>query len=446
MVWMQRPKSILSVLAMLLVTGCSTVEDIFGTAEEPPLPGERYSVLKENNAPDVADELTERSLIIGRAISNSYWSQRGGNAMNFGSHLKGPMLNDRDFEVIASAEVGDGEEWETTLTIPPVIWKDRVLVMDAAGHITAYSTQDGLKELWAYTVDDAQEDPFPGGGIAIAGETLFAVTGRGKLVALDTKDGRLRWERDVKLPVRVAPRVAMNRVFLTTVDNQLFVINALDGTISWKHQGIQEVAGVLSAPMVAVRDGLVIVPYSSGELYALDVRTGDERWRDMMVVGRPTAGRSRLTDLVASPIISAGRVYLGTQSGLLSVMDMRNGARVWEEEVPGVQHMWLASGYLYVTTTDRRLLSVYAEDGRVRWITELPGYDDVDSDERWVGSMLLSAQLFVFGAHGEMLKINPEDGAILNQHDWQDDVFHVPSVANEELFAVSRGATLYRLK
>lgn len=430
---------------LLLLPGCSTLDEWLGAAEDPPLEGERYSVLKEAQAPEVSEALAARPMALPPANENRYWSQRGGNAMNYGTHLAGPSLVERVLEVEDSAEAGDGTGWETNLTIPPVVWEDTVFAMDAGGVVAAYR-REGLEKLWEHVIDEEDDDAFPGGGIAAAGEAVFAVTGRGALVALGAKDGKLLWKRNLAMPVRVAPRVAANKLFLTTVDNQLFAINAADGSIAWKHQGIQEVAGVQSAPMVAVHDGMVIVPYSSGELYALDAETGNERWKDMMFLGKPTAGRNRLSDMVASPIVAGGRVYVGSQAGLLVALDIRNGARQWEEELPGIQDMWLAGGYLYVTTMDRQEISLYAEDGRVRWVTKLPGHGEKDADDMWAGSALVSGQLLVFGAHGEFLRLLPDDGVQIQKYDWPDGIFHMPSVAQGELFAVSRDATLYRMK
>jgi len=435
----------LTCLLLIALSACSTVDRWLGAAEEPPLEGERFSVLKEGSLPEPSDVLAERPMRLGAARKNHYWSQRGGNAMNDGAHLAGPVLKDeQDIPIRDRIEVGDSEAWETSLVIPPVIWKDRIIAMDAAATVSAFKmTQEGFIPTWQKKVDDTQEEPMPGGGMALAGETVFAVTGKGLLAALNVKNGQEYWKRELNTPVRIAPRVAKGMIFLTTVDNQLFAIDATDGSIRWKHQGIQEIAGVHSAPMVAVRDEMVIVPYSSGELYAVDARNGNDRWRETLMTTKPTAGRSRIADMVASPIIHEDRVYVGSQAGVLAAIDLRNGARLWEEELPGIQHMWRAGGYLFITTMDRRMLSVYMPDGRIRWTQTLPGHGELEPEGYWIGSLTVSGQLLVFGSHGEVLKLNPADGAIVSHHDYPSEVMHVPSVVNGGMFAVSRDATLY---
>ncbi len=70
------------------------------------------------------------------------------------------------------------------------------------------------------------------------------------------------------------------RLFAVTIDNQTYALNAASGEVLWSHRGINETAGLMSSASPAVTGDTVIVPYSSGEIYALSVTDGKEIWSD----------------------------------------------------------------------------------------------------------------------------------------------------------------------
>ena len=50
----------------------------------------------------------------------------------------------------------------------------------------------------------------------------------------------------------------------------------------WTHRGILESATILSSTSVSVGDGLIFVPYSSGEIYAIRPLNGSVIWSDSL--------------------------------------------------------------------------------------------------------------------------------------------------------------------
>ena len=75
-----------------------------------------------------------------------------------------------------------------------------------------------------------------------------------------------------------------------------------DGRKLWSHNGIPETAGLLGGASPAVEGEIVVVAYSSGELFALRVENGRAR-----VVGQPRGQPATSTRSPGSPISAAGR-------------------------------------------------------------------------------------------------------------------------------------------
>ena len=85
----------------------------------------------------------------------------------------------------------------------------------------------------------------------------------------------------------------------------------------WLFNQIADQAMVLASP--AVSGNLVVIAAQDHNAYALDLATGQLRWKF------PTAG-----PLDASPLIAGPRVYLASQDRRLYVLDLTTGKKLWQ--------------------------------------------------------------------------------------------------------------------
>ena len=53
-----------------------------------------------------------------------------------------------------------------------------------------------------------------------------------------------------------------------------FALDAETGAVDWTHTGIEETAGLIGSASPTVDGDIVIVPYSSGEIFALRAQNG----------------------------------------------------------------------------------------------------------------------------------------------------------------------------
>ena len=71
----------------------------------------------------------------------------------------------------------------------------------------------------------------------------------------------------------------------------------------------------------------------------------------------------------AEPIVSGGRVYVGTEAGHLWALDARTGATLWRADGDGpiLHSPAFADGTVYFGTAGRHVSAIDAADGRLRW-------------------------------------------------------------------------------
>ena len=175
--------------------------------------------------------------------------------------------------------------------------------------------------------------------------------------------------------MRGAPTVVNGRFFTVSYDNQLYALNIEDGSVDWSHIGIAEDAGIIGAASPAVEGDVVVAPYSSGELVALRVENGRILWADSLTrTGRSTA-LAELNDINGSPVIDRDMVIAAGHAGRMVAIDLRSGARLWEQDIASIQTPWVAGDFVFIVTTEAQIVCLARNSGRIRWVRQLPRYE-----------------------------------------------------------------------
>ncbi|MFD1623040.1 PQQ-like beta-propeller repeat protein [Azospirillum griseum] len=437
-----RRSALLSVsLLAVLLSGCDTVSDWFGKASEPPLPGQRVSVLTRERKVEPDTRLADTAVTVPSPVANAAWAQPGGVPEHSMGHL---ALSANPAEAWRG-DVGAGSSSSRALLGVPVVADGRIFAMDADARVSALNALNG-GGLWRVdTRPENERGGATGGGVAYADGRLFAATGYAEVLALDPANGSVLWRKRVAGPVRGAPTVQGGRVLVLTLDNQLVALSASDGTIQWSHQGILETAGLLGAASPAADGTLVVAPYSSGELFGLRPENGRVMWQESLAAIRRTGALSNLADIRGLPVIERGTVYAIGHSGRMVAIDQRIGNRVWETEIGGMQTPWLAGDYLYVVTNDSELVAVTRQAGRVRWVAPLERYTDPKAKTGsivWAGPVLAGGRLWVAGSNGVLLGLSTTNGQVEVTRSLPAAAFLPPVVANGTLMVLCDNGTL----
>ncbi len=426
------------VVASLTVASCSSW---LGETEEPPLPGKRVSVLSRDRTlePEIKGEAA--GILLPPPEPNDDWPQAGGYANHSMHHME---VGDR-LERIWSTGVGAGSGKRAKLLAQPIVAEGKVFTLDADTEITAVDAMTGSSVWSADITPEEEDDTFSGGGLAYEGGYLFAATGFAQVVALEAATGKVVWRQTLSGPMRGAPTVRAGRVFVITVDNQTHALAAEDGAVLWTHQGISETASLLGGTSPAIDGDVVVVPYSSGELFALRVDNGAVLWQDALSTMRRTEGVSTLTDIRGRPVIDRGRVYAIGHADMLVAIDLRTGRRLWEREIGGIQSPWVGGDYLFLVTNNNEAVALEAKTGRILWVTQLQLWEDEEDREGriiWAGPVLASDRLILGGSHGMLVSLSPYSGEVMGAIEAPDGVTIAPAVAAGTMYFLTNDADL----
>ncbi len=435
-------------LLLLLLSGCSTFEDItdwMGSSEKKtPLPGERIAVLSDAAHLKPDDSLKGVDVTVPAATANGDWPQAGGGPQGITGNLELSGYSHHD-----SVKIGDHNGWEQPLYPSPVVAGGLVFAIDAKGYITAHETTDIGKVRW--TNKSAVEDNEPdliGGGLAFEDGRLYVTSGRGKVYAIDAANGKEVWKQVIGLPLRAPPKVHKDKLYVLSIDNQLFALNSLTGTPLWNHRGINENAGFLADISPAATENIVLAPYSSGTLHALDTSSGQDVWNDSLLLSRRNSATAAFSGIGGNPVVDNNIVYATGSSGFFATIDLLSGRRIWDQDVSSLNTPWIAGDFIYLLSSDYELVCMMRADGRVKWTKQLQRYAKEEKRKDplvWRGPIMAGGQLLIAGTHGQMLVLSPKDGSTITTADIPENITDMPVVAGGKLYVLTQDARLHVL-
>lgn len=421
--------------ALLGLAACTFVEE-----GDIPLEGKRIPVLLHERSVNADPSLAGAEILLPAPVANRDWPQAGGYPNHAMHHLSLADAPQR----VWKTNIGAGANDEQRFTATPVVANGVLFALDVNHDLSAYRTDNG-KRLWSVELGnetDGDDDHIPG-GIAAYRDHVFVTTGFGDVVAVSAKDGEIVWRENLRSPLRAAPSLRAGRLVAVTLDSRVVALNVINGETLWTYEGVGEGASVLGAASPSIAGNIVIAPFASGEILALDLETGRVLWSDFLSAIRRTDSVSNLAQIRGHPVIDRGRVISISHSGLMATFDATGGQRLWEVAVGGIDQPWVAGELIYILTNDAEVVALDRTSGRVYWVTGMPLWEDPEDKEDlivWSGPVLAGNRLIVSGSHGEAWALSPYSGVILGRIELPSGVTVPPIVADNTIYFLADNA------
>jgi len=421
--------------------GCGIFKGGDDKKPKTPVLGQRIAVLTSETGADIDPTLAGVPVALPAEQVNPEWAQPGGNAAKSVGHVAlGQNLG------VAWDRKIPGSSSKARLGAGPVVGGGRVYVTDVDAVVHAFDLKSGAP-VWMAAVGekDRNKSSLFGGGVSYDNGKVYATNGVGDAAAFDAATGRQLWKVRPGGPLRGAPSIGNDNIYVMSQDNQLYALKAETGATLWTASGSLENAAVFGAAAPAIGQGTVVAGFSSGELTAYRYENGRAVWQDSLSRTSITTSVASLVDIDASPVIDQGRVYAVGQGGRMVAMDILTGQRLWELNVAGIETPWIAGEWLFVVTDDAKLLCIARNSGKIRWLTQLQRYKNDKKKNKpigWSGPVLAGGRLILTNTQGEILNVAVADGAIGNGVRLGTTIYQAPVVADNMLLVLTDNGRL----
>ncbi len=432
---------VLTICVAFALTGCGLFRG--GGGDATPTVGNRTPILASENDVTADPQIASVPVVIPEATTNASWVQPGGSSSNAIGHLSLSASPARAWSV----SIGDAGGSRARLAAAPVISSGRVYTIDTDASVRAFDAQTGA-QIWAThfgTEIDGRSALF-GGGVSLSGDRLYVTNGVGYAGALNAADGSQIWKVRPGGPLRGAPTIANDNIYVLTQDNQIFALEPDNGETQWSVSGTLETSGVFGVAAPASAQGTLIAGFSSGELIAYRYENGRILWQDALTRTSISTSVSSLSDIDASPVIDGDYVYAVGQGGRIVSLLLRTGQRQWEINAGGLSTPSVAGDWMFVVTDDAKVLAIARTNGRIRWISQLPRYRDEEDRKGpifWRGPVLAGGNLILVSSEGHLAFVDPASGTVRRMDEEAGEGFDLqPVVANNTLYLLDNDGRL----
>ncbi|PPR78173.1 MAG: Outer membrane protein assembly factor BamB, partial [Alphaproteobacteria bacterium MarineAlpha2_Bin1] len=254
--------------------------------------GKRLSALSLDDSLKPDPSLASERVVLPKPVENVNWPQDGGSKDNFMQHL---FMSDNP-KLIWKSRIGKRSNKKNKLITNPIIYENTVFSINSKGYLIATSLDNGKHKWNLNLVPKGISDSTAGGGLAAESGIIYIVTGFGYVYAINSIDGNLIWKKNISVPLRGSPTVGNGKVFFVSILNQTYALDKKDGNILWVHSGVPETTSFLGGVSPALRSKILLSPYSSGEVYALNSDTGKVLWAEKLIKARSRLSLVKLND------------------------------------------------------------------------------------------------------------------------------------------------------
>jgi outer membrane protein assembly factor BamB len=213
-------------------------------------------------------------------------------------------------------------------------------------------------------------------------------------------DGHLLWRFATRGPITTSATYAEGSLFIASADGSIYALDPRTGIQRWTYDLGEEPA---SSPVVA--GALLFVATHQESLFALDAASGARRWHYRREQLRPFTLRN-----VATPRPAGDLVFTGFSDGTTLALKADDGTVVWQRSAgPGDQFVdadaspQIAGSRVYVASFRDGISSVDRTRGDLVWHKPFPG----------ATGLLLQDGILFATAIGKVAAFSPGDGTQL---------------------------------
>jgi outer membrane protein assembly factor BamB len=252
---------------------------------------------------------------------------------------------------------------------------------------------------------------------------------------------KLLWSLGTKGHLKSSPVIGKGILFIGSLDKKILFVNALSG----KELGKQKTSTSISSS-ACVGDTILYFACDKGDetFFALNLLTGDLLWK------------KKLGDISSSPQIYQDKIFIGSNSGLLSAFNRASGEKIWEFKTEDAVISTPACNgkIVYFGSGDDNLYALDKDNGELKWKfkadgsiysspaikAENPALRSEPSRSKTNGG---DDKVFFGSVDGYLYALKIEDGSLIWKFKTDGDIYSSPAVTESLVYIGSNDYFMY---
>ena len=266
-----------------------------------------------------------------------------------------------------SIKIGDGQG-DGFYKITPTLVDGVLYVASSDGEVAAISAADGGR-LWRVEL----ERPLSG-GVGYHDRSLYLGGADGSVLQLSADDGVVEREAAVSGEVLAAPAVSDDWVIVQTYDGKLLGFQPGADEPAWTFTSDVPILTLRGTSTPILVGDNAIAGFGDGKVVAVDVNSGNVSWESRIGVPQGSSEIDRIVDIDGAMTQQGIELFVASYQGRVAALDSRTGRKLWQQNVSSVTGTHVGFGNVYVADVDGTLSAFLRTGQGVRWQNIELGY------------------------------------------------------------------------
>jgi outer membrane protein assembly factor BamB len=273
-------------------------------------------------------------------------------------------------------------------------------------------------------------------GTAFCDGIIYAGTSDGRVVAINSSTQSQSWNYTSNAAIYTTPIVDGDLVYVGTYSGQIYALTIVRGTERWVYPRTGSIGAIVGRPVVT--NETIYVSSSDGRVYALDTTFGDFKWTWPPLAEKPLAEK-----LWTSPAIVGNALYISTFDGYIYSLSTETGASLnWSfKSVAGFASSPVIDGdTIYVGSFDRHLYAIKIGSNVSTWMFP---QDKPAGNWFWASPVVSEGVVYAGCLDGKLYAIEAETGEKLWEFDAGNPIVSSPVLMDNLLIVTNESGTVY---
>lgn len=267
---------------------------------------------------------------------------------------------------------------------------------------------------------------------------ITATIGNNNVYYIDSEKFSQIWQKELSSTIRASNLIDNKNIFLSTIDNVIFALNKIDGSVKWKSEFDSKQTSIYGSGFLKLFKDNLIFTTSLGETISLNKNNGQTIWNDKTNISNIYVSEYDMFDSENKPIIDNYNFYTWTFSGYVISYDLISGIRQWSLNIRPITNLWLNGSLLYTVTNDAKIVAIDKNYGKIAWVKPLSDYNKIDAEifnEKNISSIfVLNNKLAILSKSGRLLYVDPLTGNYLSNRRFVKNIISLPYIFEERLY------------
>lgn len=275
-----------------------------------------------------------------------------------------------NIEELWSVGVGNGQG-DGFYRIRPAIQGETLYAASADGEVVALNRGNG-KALWEVDLETSLS-----GGVGVYEDALFLGSSEGFVLKLDANSGAQLWSTPLRGEILSPPQSNGKVVVVQTYDGKLQGLDFTTGGILWTHDSNVPVLTVRGTSTPIIHNDLVYAGFANGRVLAFDAQTGAVLWEVRVAISQGRSEIERIVDIDGTMELAGSELYAASYQGSVVAIDVANGRKLWQQKVSSFSGVSQGFGNIYVADEDGTLTAYLRNGQGVRWTQAALAYREL---------------------------------------------------------------------